>query len=192
MTGSTTNLANMVRAPFHRIKEGVRKQTTMPYPSGPQFNGSESAIDESPIASRARPRTSGNTPAQRTPIDHAGSRNVLRRHTHDLPTDDDRHDNHDLHRTTGLFLKGRFPFHWNRRHEDTTIERPDPKDTIEGVRDWSQILEREKRFEARLPGKRRPTLLVQEAEKQLARYAADEYVERSKYVVLGLDTITQS
>jgi hypothetical protein len=180
MTGSTTNLANMVRAPFHRIREGVRKQSTMPYPSGPQFNGSESAIEESPTARHVRPRTSGNTPIQRTPVEPVRSHNVLRRHTHDLHTDDDRHDSNDLHRTTGLFLKGRFPFHWHRRHGDGQTEPEEPKSRIDEVRDWSQILEREKRFEARLPGKRRPTMLGQEAEMQLARYAADEYSERSK------------
>jgi hypothetical protein len=94
--------------------------------------------------------------------------------------DGEHPENHE-HRI-GVFLKGRNLLHRIRGHDEgENVISESPKTRTEEIRELSAILEREKMFEARQPGrKRRATILAQEAEHQLAIFAADEYAERSK------------
>jgi hypothetical protein len=185
MHGSTTNLANMVMAPLHRLKEGAKRQLTTPYPSGSLMNGSESAIEESPSTKQVRPRTSANTPMNRTPIEPSRS-HWHRRGTPNL-TDDERTDGADYHgRGAFLAIKGVMHLpHWNRKHDEVDVSRPQsPKSRTDEVVAWAQIAEREKRMGV-AHHRRQPTNLAVAAEDHLAKYAAEEYGERSRWVNLS-------
>lgn len=183
MHGSTTNLANIVKAPFHRFKEAKRQFTT-PYPSGSLLNGSESAIEESPSTKFVRPRTSANTPLTRTPVEMQRSHWPARRGTPNL-TDDERTDGPDHHGKTYLAIKGvmtNLPHlpNWHRKHDGVEIGPQSAKSRTEEVEAWTEIADREKRMEVAHHGKRRATMLAVTAEEHLAQYAAEEYSERSR------------
>jgi len=180
--GSTTNLANMVKAPFHRLKEAKRQLTT-PYMSGSLLNGSESAIEESPSIKNVRPRTSANTPMTRTPIELQRSHWPARRGTPNL-TDDERTDGPDHHGRTFLAIKGalnNIPHlsGWHRKHDEVDSGPQSAKSRTEEVEAWTEIADREKRMEI-AHQIRRPTMLGMTAEDHLAQYAAEEYGERSR------------
>ena len=187
MHGSASNLANMVKAPLHRLKEGAKRQLTTPYPSGSLLNGSESAIEEIPSTKQVRPRTSVNSPMNRTPMEPSRSHWPARRGA-PLPnlTDDERTDNPDHHsRNAFLAIKGvmtNLPHlpNWYRKHDGDMSRPQSPTNRTAEVNAWAQIAEREKRLEVAHRGKRRPTMLAMTAEEHLAKYAAEEYSERSK------------
>ena len=179
MHGSTTNLSNMVKAPYNKLKEVRRHLTTpTPYPSG-SLHGSESAIEESPSAKNVRPRTSGNTPMNLAPVDqtrHVASKRSFRISGHALTDDEGPHGREHAK----VFVKGKLNFHRTRKHDEVDHPRQTASNRKREIEDLKSRLELENRFTEAQLGQQRQTLFAEEAAKKLAMYTAEEYTERSK------------